>query len=33
MRMAYASGGFTLQAIASYFGVHYSTMSRAVNNP
>ncbi|MCH8057356.1 MAG: transposase [Proteobacteria bacterium] len=31
MRMAYASGGFTLQAIAAYFGVHYSTVSRAVN--
>ncbi len=28
--MAYASGGFTLQAIAAYFGVHYSTVSRAV---
>ena len=31
MRMAYASGGLTLQAIAAYFGVHYSTVSRAVN--
>ena len=31
MRMAYASGDFTLQAIATYFGVNYSTVSRAVN--
>jgi putative transposase len=31
MRMAYASGDFTLHAIATYFGVHYSTVSRAVN--
>ena len=33
MRMAYASGSFTLQAIATYYGVHYSTVSRAVNEP
>lgn len=27
----YASGGYTLQQIADYFGVHYSTVSRVVN--
>jgi REP element-mobilizing transposase RayT len=32
MRAAYASGGFTLKEIAGYFGVHYSTVSRAVNS-
>ena len=33
MRMAYGSGGFSLQSIASHFGVQYSTVSRAVNEP
>lgn len=28
---AYDSGGYTLQAIAKHFGVHYSTVSRIVN--
>ncbi|MFA0110275.1 transposase [Vibrio breoganii] len=27
---AYASGGYTLQQIADYFGVHYSTVSRMI---
>lgn len=31
MRAAFASGAYTLQAIAAHFGVHYSTVSRAVN--
>ncbi|PMO34085.1 REP-associated tyrosine transposase [Vibrio breoganii] len=31
MRSAYASGGYTLQQIADYFDVHYSTVSRIVN--
>lgn len=31
MQAAYASGGYTLQAIATYFGVHYSTVSRAIS--
>ncbi len=30
MARAYASGGYTLKAIAQQFGVHYSTVSRAV---
>jgi len=30
MAHAFASGGYTLKEIASYFGVHYSTVSRAV---
>lgn len=30
MRRAYASGGYTLAEIAAHFGVHYSTVSRAV---
>lgn len=30
MRAAYATGGYTLRAIADFFGVHYSTVSRAV---
>ncbi len=30
MAQAYRSGGYTLKAIADYFGVHYSTVSRAV---
>ena len=29
--MAYASGDYTLQQIATAFSVHYSTVSRAVN--
>ncbi len=33
MAAAYASGDFTQQAIADHFGVHYSTVSRAVNRP
>ncbi|MFA0560639.1 transposase [Vibrio breoganii] len=31
MTSAYASGGYTLQQIADYFGVHYSTVSRMIN--
>ncbi len=31
MKNAYASGDYTLQQIADAFGVHYSTVSRAVN--
>lgn len=31
MKKAYASGDYTLQQIAGAFGVHYSTVSRAVN--
>lgn len=31
MIRAYASGGYTMQQIADYFGVHYSTVSRVVN--
>ncbi|HEX5216691.1 MAG TPA: transposase [Vicinamibacterales bacterium] len=30
MRAAYASGAFSLRAIAAHFGVHYSTASRIV---
>jgi putative transposase len=30
MAAAYASGAYTLKAIAAYFGVHSSTVSRAV---
>lgn len=30
MAQAYTSGGYTLKAIGSHFGVHYSTVSRAV---
>jgi hypothetical protein len=30
MAAAYVSGAYTLKAIAAYFGVHYSTVSRAV---
>jgi len=30
MAHAFASGGYTLKEIADYFGVHYSTVSRAV---
>ena len=31
MRAAFASGDYTQQQIAEHFGVHYSTVSRAVN--
>ena len=31
MLAAYATGDYTLQAVADAFGVHYSTVSRAVN--
>jgi putative transposase len=31
MKEAYASGDYTLLQIADAFGVHYSTVSRAVN--
>jgi putative transposase len=31
MVAAYSTGDYTLQAIADAFGVHYSTVSRAVN--
>jgi putative transposase len=31
MRAAFASGAYTLQSIATHFGVHYSTVSRVVN--
>ena len=31
MRIAHATGDYTLKAIADHFGVHYSTVSRAVN--
>lgn len=30
MALAYLSGDYTMKAIADYFGVHYSTVSRAV---
>ena len=30
MATAYATGAYTMKAIADYFGVHYSTVSRAV---
>ncbi len=33
MKRAYASGYYTLKDIADFFGVHYSTVSRAVNRP
>ena len=32
MAAAYATGDYTLQAIADAFDVHYSTVSRAVND-
>ena len=32
MCAAWASGGYTLRAIAAHFGVHQSTVSRAVGN-
>ena len=31
MVAAYATGDYTLQAVADAFGVHYSTVSRAIN--
>jgi putative transposase len=31
MAAAYATGGYTLQAIADAFGVHYATVSRAIS--
>lgn len=31
MRAAYATGQYTLKAIADYFGLHYSTVSKVVN--
>ncbi len=31
MVAAYATGDYTMQAIADFFGVHYATVSRAVN--
>ena len=33
MNKAYASGGYTMQQIADAFGVHYSTVSRAIKKP
>ena len=30
MAAAYASGDYTMKAIAAHFGVHYATVSRAV---
>jgi len=30
IRLAYASGGYTLQAIGDHFGLHYATISRLV---
>lgn len=32
MALAYASGDYTMHEIARHFGVHYSTVSRAVRN-
>jgi succinate dehydrogenase flavin-adding protein (antitoxin of CptAB toxin-antitoxin module) len=32
MALAYASGNYTMKAIADHFGVHYSTVSRAVKD-
>ena len=32
MAAAYAAGAYTMKAIAAYFGVHYSTVSRAVKD-
>jgi DNA-directed RNA polymerase specialized sigma54-like protein len=31
MAAAYATGDYTMQAIADAFGVHYATVSRAVS--
>ncbi len=31
MAAAYATGDYTMQAIAAAFGVHYATVSRAVS--
>jgi hypothetical protein len=33
MAKAYESGAYTLAQIAGHFGVHYSTVSRAVKQP
>jgi REP-associated tyrosine transposase len=33
MVKAYESGAYTLAQIAGHFGVHYSTVSRAVKQP
>jgi transposase-like protein len=30
MALAYLSGDYTMKAIADHFGVHYTTVSRAV---
>jgi hypothetical protein len=32
MRAAFATGSFTLKEIAEFFGVHYSTVSRAAKS-
>lgn len=32
MATAYASGLYTMKTIAAYFGVHYSTVSRAIKD-
>jgi putative transposase len=32
MVAAYLSGAYTMKTIAAYFGVHYSTVSRAIRN-
>ncbi len=32
MAAAFRSGAYTLKAIAEHFGVHYSTVSRAVRD-
>jgi len=31
MKKAYESGGYTFKEIAAYFGLHYSTVSRTIN--
>ena len=33
LRLAYASGGYTLQEIGRHFGLHYSRVSRIVRQP
>jgi hypothetical protein len=32
MVAAYLSDAYTMKTIAAYFGVHYSTLSRAIRN-
>ncbi|MFT6754536.1 MAG: putative transposase, partial [Candidatus Azotimanducaceae bacterium] len=32
MVLAFESGGYTMKEIGDYFGVHYSTVSRAISN-